>query len=271
MSFAPGHISLTFAIWPDKDLLKMGSTGIGIVLSQGVHCAVVKEQSEIKENIVIINNKKVDDLVTLRAIDLLGFKDKSLTIYLRHDLPLGSGFGISGASALAACLELEKDIDICVRAAHQAEVEFKTGLGDVVAIAESIRQTIFPAIVVRKTPGFNGKIESFQIKEKFVVCISGLGRDTSEIISDKKWVEIINTAALGIHLSNVNLKSALKVGRLFTEKSGLINTDISEIIDSMPLGTICSVAHLGTSIVAISEDITSLTYSLEKYGEVRKY
>ena len=36
MSFAPGHISLTFAIWPDQDLLKMGSTGIGIVLSQGV-------------------------------------------------------------------------------------------------------------------------------------------------------------------------------------------------------------------------------------------
>ena len=108
MSFAPGHISLTFAIWADKDLLKMGSTGIGIVLSQGVHCAVVKEQSEVKENIVIIENKKVDDLVTLRAIDLLGFKDKGLTIYLRHDLPLGSGFGISGASALAACLELEQ-------------------------------------------------------------------------------------------------------------------------------------------------------------------
>ena len=34
MSFAPGHISLTFAIWPDSDLLAMGSTGIGIVLPQ---------------------------------------------------------------------------------------------------------------------------------------------------------------------------------------------------------------------------------------------
>ncbi len=44
MSFAPGHVSLTFAIWPDKDLLKMGSTGLGIVLPQGVHCAIVKEQ-----------------------------------------------------------------------------------------------------------------------------------------------------------------------------------------------------------------------------------
>ena len=271
MSFAPGHVSLTFAIWPDKDLLKMGSTGLGIVLPQGVHCAIVKEQSEIKQNRVIRENKEVDDAVTLRAIDLLGFKDKSLTIYLRHDLPLGSGFGISGASALAACLELEKDIDLCVKAAHQAEVEFRTGLGDVVAIAESIRQTMFPAIVIRNTPGYKGKVDCVQIKEKFAICVSGLGRDTSEIISDEKWVELINSATLGIHFNNVNLRSAIKVGRLFTEKSGLINDNISEIIDRMPLGTVSSVAHLGTSIIATSEDIDALSNSLEKFGEVRKY
>ena len=166
MSFAPGHVSLTFAIWPDKDLLKMGSTGLGIVLPQGVHCAIVKEQSEVNQNRVIREINEVDDAVTVRAIELVGFKDKSLTIYLRHDLPLGSGFGISGASALAACLELEKDIDLCVKAAHQAEVEFRTGLGDVVAIAESIRQTIFPAIVIRNTPGYDGRVDCFQIKEK---------------------------------------------------------------------------------------------------------
>ena len=111
MSFAPGHISLTFAIWPDSDLLAMGSTGVGIVLPQGVHCAVVKEQSEIKENVVIRGGSSTEDLVTLRALELLGFKDRGLTVYFRHDLPLGSGFGISGASALAACMELENNLD----------------------------------------------------------------------------------------------------------------------------------------------------------------
>ena len=269
MSFAPAHISLTFAIWPNSNLLDMGSTGIGLVLPQGVHCAV--EESETKENIVIRKGKVIDDQVTLRAVELLGFKDKGLVIYLRQDLPLGSGFGISGASALSACLELEKNIDLCVQAAHQAEVEYKTGLGDVVAIAESIRQTSFPSIVIRNSPGCEGEVNCLPIKEKFVVCISGLGRDTSEIISDKKWIELINSAALGIHFNNSNLRSAIKIGRLFTEKSGLINENISEIINQMPIGSVSSIAHLGTSIVATSEDIESIIVNLEKYGEVRQY
>jgi len=269
VSFAPAHISLTFAIWPNSNLLQMGSTGIGLVLPQGVHCAI--EESETKKNVVIRKGKVIDDQVTLRAVELLGFRNKGLIIYLRQDLPLGSGFGISGASALAACLELEKDIDLCVKAAHQAEVEYKTGLGDVVAIAESIRQTSFPSIVIRNSPGYDGEVSCLPIKDKFVICISGLGRDTSEIISDKKWIELINSAALGIHLNNSNLRSAIKIGRLFTERSGLINDDLSEIINQMPLGSVCSIAHLGTSIVATSEDIDSIILNLEKYGEVRQY
>ena len=89
MSFAPGHISLTFAIWPDSDLLAMGSTGIGIILPQGVHCAVVNEQSEIKHNVVVRAGTSVEDPVTLRALELLGFANKGPTVYLRHDLPSG--------------------------------------------------------------------------------------------------------------------------------------------------------------------------------------
>ena len=271
MSFAPGHVSLTFAVWPNSDLLEMGSTGIGLVLPQGVHCAVVKEQSEIKHNVVIRKGKEVEDPVTLRAVELIGFKDKGLTIYLRHDLPLGSGFGISGASALAACLELEKDFNLCVKAAHQAEIELKTGLGDVVAISESIRQTTFPSIIIRNTPGYNSEVDCIPIKEKFVVCLSGLGRNTSDIISDEGWIEIINAAALGIQFNNVNLRSAIKIGRLFTEKAGLINDNLSQIIDKMPIGAVSSVAHLGTSIVATSDDIPSVVNVLEEFGEVREY
>ena len=271
MSFVPGHISLTFSIWPNKDPLAMGSIGMGVVLPQGVHCAVVKEESDTDENIIIRKGKRIDDPVTLRAIELLGFNNKGLTIYLRHDLPLGSGFGISGASALAACLELEKDLDLCVKAAHQAEIEFKTGLGDVIAIATSLKNHMSPSIVVRHEPGYSGQTSIYPINEKFIVCISGLGRETSEIISDNEWVEIINSAALGIQFNEVSIRSAIKIGRLFTEKSGLINKNISEIFDSTPIGSVCTVAHLGTSIIAISDDLLKLSESLEKFGEIRKY
>ena len=37
MSFAPGHISLTFAIHDHVDPLKMGSTGLGIDAGTGTY------------------------------------------------------------------------------------------------------------------------------------------------------------------------------------------------------------------------------------------
>jgi len=58
---------------------------------------------------------------------------------------------------------------------------------------------------------------------------------------------------------------------LFTEKSGLVNDNISHILDEMPIGSVSSVAHLGTSIVATSEDMTTLVEKLSEFGNVRLY
>ncbi len=271
VSFAPAHVSLTFTVWPDEDPLKMGSTGIGLVLPQGVHCAVVDEQSESSENVVICGGKQIKDPVTLRALELIGFGNQGLTIYLRRDLPLGFGLGISGSSSLAACLELEKDFEKSVKAAHQAEVEYKTGLGDVMAISASLKENIFPSIVIRESPGYGGEIITYPVKDKMVICLSGLGRDTSQILNNSEWTEIINTASLGIQLTNVNLRTAIKTGRLFTEKAGLMNENLSEILEQVPMGAVASVAHLGTSIVATSDDVLELRSALENFGEIREF
>lgn len=271
MSFVPGHASLTFAVWPHKDPLKMGSTGIGLVLPQGVHCAVVDEQSESSENVVICGGKQIDDPVTLRALKLVGFENQGLTIYLRRDLPLGFGLGISGASALAACLELEKDLEKSVKAAHQAEIEFRTGLGDVMAISASLKENVFPSIVIRESPGYGGEVSAYPVKDNFLVCLSGLGRDTSQILNDTEWIEIINTASIGIQLTNVNLRTAIKTGRLFTEKAGLVDENLSEILEKVPIGAVATVVHLGTSVVATSNDLLNLRSALEHFGEIREF
>lgn len=91
MSFAPGHISLTFAIHNNEDPLKMGSTGLGIVLPKGVYCSIVDEKNEGGKNTIIIENKIVEEPVVLRAIELLGYGNKGLSVYLRRDLPVGAG------------------------------------------------------------------------------------------------------------------------------------------------------------------------------------
>lgn len=271
MSFAPGHVSLSFAIWKDEDPMSMGSTGTGIVLPQGVHCAVVKEKSDSSNNVVISRSKEIEDPVTLRALEILGFKDKGLTIYLRHDLPSRSGFGISGASALAACMEVEKDLNLATKAAHQAEIEFRTGLGDVMAISSAIKNHTFPAIAIRQEPGFNGKVDIYPLDSNFLLCISGLGRETSKIITDKNWIEIINSSVINPQTTDTTLRSAIKIGRSFTEKSGLMTENLSEILDQLPIGSLATVAHLGTSIVAVSDDLEELETVLGEFGQIRRY
>ena len=67
------------------------------------------------------------------------------------------------------------------------------------------------------------------------------------------------------------MRSVIKMGRLFTEKSGLMTENLSEILDQIPLGSLATVAHLGTSIVAVSDDLDELETVLEKFGEIRKY
>ena len=271
MSFAPGHISLTFSIKDNQDPFKMGSTGLGIILPQGVYCSVVDEGSETKENIVFEGNKEIEDPVVLRALELLGHGGRGLSVYLRRDLPIGSGFGISGASALAACVELDKDIERCKLAAHQAEIEYKTGLGDVVAISAALEGGNFPIIVERKSPGVNGEVTKYPVNSKLAICISGLGRNTSDIISSPEWTEIINTVSSNLVISDYDIRSVIKAGRTFTEKSGLIDENLVRVLDSIPLGAVSSIAHLGTSVVAMSDNIEELSLCLEKYGEVRIY
>ena len=74
-----------------------------------------------------------------------------------------------------------------------------------------------------------------------------------------------------MNVADYDIRSVIKAGRIFTEKSGLINENLAKILDSVPLGAVSSVAHLGTSIVAVSDNIFELSECLEKYGEVKIY
>ena len=54
-------------------------------------------------------------------------------------------------------------------------------------------------------------------------------------------------------------------------KTGLINDNISEMLNKVPIGSVASIAHLGTSIVATSNETTDLKESLSEYGKVLEF
>ena len=137
-----------------------------------------------------------------------------------------------------------------------------------VAISSAIDKGDFPLVVERIAPGANGETVTHAVDSKFVVCVSGLGRNTSEIITNPAWSEIINTVSSSLNCSDYDIRSVIKAGRIFTEKSGLINENLGEILDEVPLGAVSSIAHLGTSIIAVSDNVDELSTCLEKYGKI---
>jgi hypothetical protein len=50
-----------------------------------------------------------------------------------------------------------------------------------------------------------------------------------------------------------------------------MNDNLSEILEKVPMGAVASVAHLGTSIVATSDDLLELRLVLENFGEIREF
>ena len=134
-AFAPGNISGLFKIIPHHDPAKMHSLGWGFTVSDGV--TVTLSRSHADGTKVIFNGKSIDFPTVATA--LLDLTPQPLNVDISSNLPLSSGFGLSGAATLAALIAANELLDIhksrreLAMIAHVAEVRNLTGLGDVCA------------------------------------------------------------------------------------------------------------------------------------------
>ncbi len=134
-AFAPGNISCVFKIIPHPDPARMHSLGMGFTVKEGVEVTV----SEYYETKVSFNQQDiVFPTVSAVVSRLIQNTDVSgIKVSLTSPLPLGCGFGLSGAAALATAyalnelIKLDKENEVLAMIAHVAEVENRTGLGDV--------------------------------------------------------------------------------------------------------------------------------------------
>ena len=132
-AFAPGNISGAFKIIYHEDTAKMHSLGTGFTIKEGVVGTVFRDSLTT----VLFNEEKIH-FPTVVAV-LRKLTSQPMRIEITSPLPLGCGFGLSGASALVAAyavnalLGLGKSESELAMIAHIAEVENRTGLGDVCA------------------------------------------------------------------------------------------------------------------------------------------
>src|SRR3989338_2543287 len=239
-AFAPGNISCIFVIKKTKKPEKSGSLGMGFTVNKGVFVTIrkinnykkfIKNKINIKniknnKNIIHFNNKKINFPTVDSVIEKLS--DERVVVYIKSELPLGYGFGISGAAALATAYALNKLLNLkkskkeLAIIAHIAEVENSTGLGDVI-------NQYFGGFLVKYESSYKFKAARLPIKNKAVYCKYFSPIETKKIISDEKIKNRINNAGIRalnkikvLNENNLDFKNLIKISKEFSISSGLL-------------------------------------------------
>ncbi|MEK6869838.1 MAG: pantoate kinase [Nanoarchaeota archaeon] len=237
--FAPANISCIFVIKKTKNPAKSGSLGMGFTINKGVIVTIKKLYNNNKsikkisdnhdkknKNRIYFNGKKFN-FPTVNSV-LSKLTDEKVVVDIKSDFPLGMGFGISGAAALATAYSLNKLFNLgkskkqLAMIAHIAEVENSTGLGDVV-------NQYFGGFLAKYESSYKFRVNKLPIKNKAVYCRYFSPIETKEVISDEKIKNRINNAGINalnkikaLNNKNTNLKNIIKISKEFSINSGLL-------------------------------------------------
>jgi len=226
-AFAPGNISCIFVIKKTKSPATSGSLGLGFTVNKGAIVTIKKLYNENK-NVIYFNNKKINFPTVSSVIEKL--TDGNVIVDIKSQLPLGYGFGISGAAALATAyslnklLKLKKSKKELALIAHIAEVENLTGLGDIV-------NQYYGGFLVKYESSCKFKAVRLPIKNKAVYCKHFSPIETKRVISNEKIKNRINSAGIralnkirALDDKNPNLKNLIKISKEFSISSGLLKS-----------------------------------------------
>jgi pantoate kinase len=270
-AFAPGHISGFFEpIYQNHNVERSGSRGAGINISLGATSYVTVQNSLCQTIDIHINNKKVHAPVSKLAIKyLIGNTPLHVSVNTKLDLPIGQGFGMSGAGALSCTLALSKILqksrDVAVKSSHYAEVTLHTGLGDVLASS-------FGGIEIRRAAGLPpwGMIEHIPGKYDVVLCIIGKKIDTKKILTDS--TKLSEIASHGRHctkklVEKPSLENLFMLSNIFTKRINIANDKIQKAIETVNTYGMSSMCMLGNSVFAIG-NTPMLSKILSNFGIV---
>ena len=223
-AFAPGSISGLFKIIPDGDPEKMHSLGLSFTVAEGAAVTV----SEASRTAVTFNGEEIrfPTVATLAG----RLSDRAFDIAVQSPLPLSCGFGLSGASTLAAAYAIDRLLGLGMAAeelalhAHVAEVENLTGLGDVCAQYHG-------GCLVKLAPGSPLVAQRLAVAEGEPIHFRYFGPiSTREVLSDSRRAAAVNRAAdaalrqlSGLTVRDrVPVSECVRISRQFAEESGLM-------------------------------------------------
>lgn len=274
-AYAPGHITGFFQIHEHENPHHKGSTGCGIVLNGGVTTEVKVGQS-VEETDIFLNGKKVEGKTTRTVVDMI--TDLPVRIRSFAEIPVGCGFGASGAGALGTAyalnrvLSLNQTVKNLTEYAHVAEVLNCSGLGDIAGQSNG-------GVVIRLQPGGPdfGLVDRIPAPEARVFCIVLGEISTDSVLKDKAASGRINAAgkvAMSELLKKPTLENFMHQAKEFASKTGLMSSRAKDVIEvANASGGMASQAMLGDTVFAVAPYCQEfpLFEALQEFGQVLEY
>jgi len=261
--WVPAHITGFFTVNISDSKLKTGSTGAGINLEKGLWTEVEVERSDE----VYVDSSGTGGVAARKLLDRYDMTCSIETNY-KYQLPVGMGFGMSGAEALGTVVALSKALSIPVTLnqagviAHESEVELMSGLGDVSA-------QLHEGVTINSKPGSPEKrdVDRVLTTHESIHLLTLDKIETSSILTDDDVVEKINRSGkkkLRRLKKKPSLNNLLELSREFTFETEVAPNEVKEILSELEaIGVNASMAMIGQTIFSIDGK-----EFLEDYGEV---
>lgn len=237
-AYAPGSVTTLFA--PPTDP-QGGSFGVSFAIEDGIE-ATVEPSSDIQ---ISLDGEQT----TFEPVELvLRRLDATAKVSLISAVPVGCGFGASGAATLATALAVDDAFDLgrsreeLVEAAHHAEVEAGTGLGDVFVqsqgglvwnVGDGVQRTDCDARI--EYTAFDG-IATDEVlgNDQTIWLIRDLGQDSLSRFSP-----------------DGSLRELLGLSWTFAQRTGLATDRVVDEVQRIEsAGGVASMAMLGETIIA---------------------
>lgn len=251
----PGHVTLFFSVHETDDPATTGSRGAGLNLTESVQVTVRRGSGQS------INGTGG----TIAAVEgVLDTLDVTAAVEIHTELPLGTGFGVSGAAALGTALGANRLFDCghtrddLVRLAHVAEVEAGTGLGDVVAQARG-------GVVMRLEPGAPPHARLDTIPESRPLELYSMGDLSTPAVLEGDTTAITRSGedALDRLRRDPTLATAFAAGRTFASETGLLEPEVATVIEDVTAaGGSAAMGMLGRTVVALDHGLSRAGYAV---------
>jgi pantoate kinase len=257
VGFAPAHITGAFLPRIEaRDPRGRGSVGIGLVLDAGVRAEAHWVPAARSRLSVVADRRGPFDISREVATRLLTCRPGNLSVRLRHELPIGQGFGTSASGALATALAVGtivgSDRARSIEVAHLADLFGGGGLGGVAAIlGGGLERRVRPGLPPR------GRILRRGFPHRVFVAVVGPPMKSPRVLSDERTLGRIAAAYAQVDdlIDPLSPAAFWNASERFTDRVGVAPREVRDLVRAVRRrGGRAAQAMFGRSVVATVPD-----------------